>query len=396
MNVAERVLRGQQQTALDKILHWLENPDYTFLLAGFAGTGKTWLVKTVLEKISDLGFNYPMLLGPTGKSARVLEHKTGMPAWTCHKAMYKPVKDAISEIRKEMAAYVDNPESETYKLLEARLKELTKEDAKFTFKGSIDGDPDFLTCDEGSMVGDRIAKDMESLRIPILVTFDPFQLQPVKMLPYWAAMRPHFLLTDIVRQQGDETIGIVNAATLVRQRRNFGPGPGMRIVRPKELTPQEYADMDVILCGRNETRLKVNSYMRDLHGFKGEIPMPGERVICLSNSEEHDISNGETFVVVRSMRINRVTAKLDVKDQYGNLFEDLRCFVPLFNDEKAHAPFGMVQMTYGYAITVHKSQGSEWNKVLLIDDWNKNKMDYDNWLYTGLTRAAQHCTYLQP
>lgn len=394
MTQVERILRGQQKTALDKILRWAEDPKYTFLLAGFAGTGKTWLVKTVLEEIPELGFHNPMLLGPTGKSTRVLEHKTGMKAYTCHKAMYTPVKDEIAKIRKEMAAYVDNPESETYKLLEARLIELKKEDAKFTFKGGIEQEPDFLTCDEGSMVGERIAKDMESLKLPILVTFDPFQLQPVKMNPYWAAMKPHFLLTDIVRQQGDETIGIVNAATMVRQYRNFGPGPGMRIVRPKELTPKEYSKFDIILCGMNATRLKVNSYMRELYGFKGEVPHPGERVICLSNSEEYDISNGETFIVTKATRINRVVVKLDVKDNFGNTFEDLRCFVPLFNDEKVHAPFGLVQMTYGYAITVHKSQGSEWENVLLIDDWNNNKADYSNWLYTGLTRASKNCTYL--
>jgi len=161
---------------------------------------------------------------------------------------------------------------------------------------------------------------------------------------------------------------------------------------PKEELSKEIAmGVEQIIVGRNKTRHGYNGRMRALHGHEGDIPNPGERVICLRNNHEIGLLNGSIWNVTEAMALDEDRLLLSLAGEDGT---EQHC--------EAHAHYFQgredklspwlkreaEEFTYGYAITGHKSQGSQWASVLVIDEGWCFRDDRWKWLYTAVTRAA--------
>lgn len=165
-----------------------------------------------------------------------------------------------------------------------------------------------------------------------------------------------------------------------------------------------------ILCGTNKTRVKLNAFVRSLNNFDRIEPHKGERLICLKNNKRAYVMNGhmgylEDATIVTDMVLN-IKVRMDGDEFPFDCFTHRKAFGKVkydviqkesWKDEILNGvPYDPSQKAfinifdYGYAISVHKSQGSEFNRVLLIDERNpyQSDEDYARWLYTGITRAS--------
>lgn len=386
-----------QLEALALIEEWWDMENHRpFILQGYAGTGKTTLVKKIIEKFHEDNLS-TRLIAPTGKASRVLHSKTQQPTSTVHRFIYKPVtgeRDRLKNVLRDLVL-IEQPSQEVFdsiKEIDEQLRAMEIEGARFTSKPT--DKPNIAFCDETSMLGLRAGRDLERLNVPLIYCGDPFQLKPVRDTCIWEGRNPDIVLKEVVRQRG-EGAGIAIAANRLREGLSYGDEQGFHLATRGEIKWENYLDFDIILCGTNALRRKINQGIRKIKKIDNPLPEPGERIISLWNNYEYDIWNGEVFEVKRVVRTHGNIAWLDIQDQYGRKVPYVPCWAPIFGDdsETSHAPSGLNQFTFGYAITVHKSQGSEWNSVLLLDDWGRE--DHDRWLYTGITRAVKHCTLVQ-
>jgi exodeoxyribonuclease-5 len=366
-------LDPHQKHALDKFIKWYESPDkpQIFRLFGYAGTGKTTLA-THIARIVD---GMVLFAAFTGKAALVLSNKlvkAEMPhrASTIHRLIYIPVTDKYGTL----LGFRINPESPLW-------------------------NADLLIIDEVSMVSRKIAQDLESFNVPVLVIGDPAQLPPVQGMEHYINKKPDVLLTRIHRQAHGNPI--LEIAQRVRRGLSI-PAHGnhgtVEIIRHHDVTPTILLDADVRLVGKNQTRHLYNDKIRALLGFKGDIPNPGETVVCLRNDYDLavEIYNGSLWTVLQAEKRavdfkgwHYTIVEMDVRNEWD---EEVTVEVPV---EFFHALENEVpdpvrehhqQFAFGYALTVHKSQGSEWDRVLLLD---QPVGHFSRWRYTGITRAAK-------
>jgi exodeoxyribonuclease-5 len=147
---------------------------------------------------------------------------------------------------------------------------------------------------------------------------------------------------------------------------------------------------DMILVGTNRTRHRINDDFRDEQGFYDLPPQPGEPMILLRNDHERKICNGDVFEV-------RAIEHDDDDDEViwiTGLFDDGRelMFPAKIEDVQHGADMAgeAAPVAFAYAITAHKSQGSEWRDVLVVDESKVFGLDAKRWLYTAATRAREH------
>jgi exodeoxyribonuclease-5 len=357
----------QQNEALSKAGAWLRMKwAPTFYLAGYAGTGKTTLAMHLAEhangKVAFAAF--------TGKAARVMRSKGCKGASTIHSLIYN------TEIDEETGAI-------------NVMRKARSDLEKF----------EIIVIDECSMVNEEIGKDLLSFDVPVLVLGDPAQLPPISGGGYFTAGTPDYMLTDVHRQAADSPI--IKLATEIRlgkHRLASASLDGLTITERKSLDPKAVTDADIIIVGKNDTRQKFNRRMREIAGKVDKLPSKGEPLICLRNDKEKRIFNGDILTVART-RSGKKSISLWMEDPEGmrpTTKVDVR--KEFFDDdvEAGKIPFsqlrGTQQFTYGYAITCHKAQGSQWGNVCVFDESRTFREDRDRWLYTAVTRAAEHLT----
>ncbi|MBB76551.1 MAG: ATP-binding protein [Planctomycetaceae bacterium] len=389
---------NDQERAFAAVSKWMEDPHGVFRLFGFAGTGKTTLAKRVAEDLA----RTPVFAAYTGKAAGVLTSKGCPGATTIHKLIYAPKdrsKKRLRELEAEKIALDESSPDFTTELtrLTREIAEETKrlKSPLFDLRSESSLDlADLLILDETSMVSEEIAADLESFGTPILALGDPAQLQPVKAKAAYTSARPDYLLTEIVRQA--EGSPILELARIAREGLaptvgSYGDGSA-RVIRREDLNATMAMDADQILVGRNRTRRANNVRMRELLGYSGG-PVPGDRVVCLRNNHENGLLNGSTWIVIEANDLDDSWG-LSIKEEGGDRELTVTAHKQPFDDEeipwweaKDHDSFD-----YAYAMTVHKAQGSQWDKVLVFDESHVFRNERSNWLYTAVTRAAKELT----
>lgn len=391
----------QQTEALEKVHRWLESAgrhdnQQIFRLFGYAGTGKTTLAIVISEMVQDCLF-----ASFTGKAALVMRSKGCTGAGTLHSLIYKPRREWRED---------DDDRKDT----DTPRWELNPESA---LRGA-----DLLIIDECSMVNEELARDVLSFGTPVLVLGDPAQLPPVSGAGFFTDVTPDAMLTEVHRQAADNPI--IRIATMVRMgetlKHGIHKGPvertGVSIIPRSSLNPQYELTADQILCGKNDTRVTINRRMRAALRFAGKLPdgdhlpVVGDRVICLKNKRDRALMNGSIWTVkeiLDRMPENKRRGRKDVS--YLHIRDEERsnyCKTPMpfwfWNNRPAdlQLPDGMQrshydEFDYAYAITCHKSQGSQWDRVLIFDEsqvFGRNDDQEDipkRWLYTAITRAAK-------
>ena len=257
-----------------------------------------------------------------------------------------------------------------------------------------------MVCiDEVSMLDERMGADLLSFGTKVLVLGDPAQLPPIAGAGFFTQTEPDFMLTEIHRQAADSPI--IRMATEVRQERTLSVGKygESEVIEMAHVNAGIAREADQILVGRNATRRSYNNRMRTLLGRKDQYPVDGDRLVCLRNNHDLGLLNGAIWYV----------------DDVGETAED-ECYLTV-SPEDGGAPLGVVahshyflgkeenlgwwerkdaeEFDYGYALTVHKAQGSQWDNVLLFDESYCFRKDKWRWLYTAITRAAEKITVVK-
>ena len=367
----------QQQRALDKVAAWLHSDQQVFTLFGYAGTGKTTLAK-------HLGADF--YAAYTGKAAFVLRGKGCPGASTIHSLIYHPKEKSQLRLYSLIAEQQEDPTPERAQAIEVERANLRRVSFTLNIDSPLRG-ARLLVIDECSMVNEEIGRDLESFGCKILVLGDPAQLPPVMGGGYYTNREPDVLLTEVHRQAADSPI--VSLATHIRTR---GALPTHHpLLRSRgTLTPDDALAMDQLIVGRNRTRHTTNQRMRTLLGFTGDFPQPGERVVCLKNNHMLGILNGALYTVVSSCG-DRDWVEMTIADELTGINIDAMVNPEPFRGEEV--PYENQRdydtFDYGYALTCHKCQGSQWNKVGVINESGAFRQDAARWLYTAVTRAAE-------
>lgn len=391
----------QQQVALDRVGRWLQTRDTpVFQLAGYAGTGKTTLAKHLAATVNGRVY----FAAFTGKAAHVLI-KSGVPnASTIHKLIYNP-KDKSQKRLKELEAerarlrtHSPIPETLLAKVqaaIDAELTNLARPMFQLNLESELNGAA-LCVVDEYSMIDEQMGADLLSFGVPILALGDPGQLPPVKGGSYFKG-QPDLLLTEIHRQAADNPI--IWMSREVREGRDLRPGTyGDSIVVPYAQAKATLADKvlgtDQLLVGRNATRQSSNGRARQLMGFADALPKARDKLVCLRNNHELGLLNGQLWTCRADSVFDGAYVLLDVESEDGLKIET-SAHADYFHGKQPDywAKKDAEEFDYGYALTVHKSQGSQWNNVLLFDEWFGK--DRRQWLYTGITRAAERIDVIQ-
>lgn len=359
-------LSQEQSDALIKVDRWFKNKnrekDY-FYLAGLAGTGKTHTAKYFAEQVDGL----VLYAAFAGKAALQMQKAGCHGASTIHSLIYKPIVDKDGNV-------------------------------KFTLNGeSVLGEAALLIVDECSMVNEEIGSHIMSFGVPVLALGDPAQLPPVEGAGYFTSGKPDAMLTQIHRQAKGNPI--IELAHMVRNKDlpEMGSYGDCRIV--SKLKSTDLLEHDQVLVGRNLTRTKLNDKIRGMLNYEGDEPQKTERLICLKNDKDKGIFNGGMFTV------DEVIQRYKFKTSFISMKVASSDF-PLKTTVKVHRSFfdgssapnwktlvGSQEFDYGYAITVHKSQGSQWDTNLIYDESWCFRDDKWRWLYTSITRSAERFTW---
>lgn len=365
----------QQDAAIAAVREWLADKSgkQVFRLFGYAGTGKTTLAKELAQSVRGTVLYATF----TGKASLVLRKKGCEDASTIHSLIYKvDVNERTGE-----ATFQLNNESD---LADAAL----------------------LIVDEVSMVGEELARDLLSFRRKILVLGDPAQLPPVKDEGFFINSAPDIMLTEVHRQARDNPI--IRMSMEIReggilQRGSYGES---RVIGCSDVSQDELRDLvlgaDQLLCGLNRARTAYNRRIRALKGLVGQgetwHPTAGDRLICLKNKRDKQLFNGGMWtansvgdkfrcfgIEATSLDEERDPLTLEVAEEFFNGTEhsiDWR-------ERRKYDEF-----TFGWAITCHKSQGSQWDNVIVFDESGAFREARSNWLYTAVTRAAERVTVI--
>lgn len=392
----------QQSAAIDQVGRWLrEKNEPYFMLAGFAGTGKTTLAKHLAASVDGMVY----FAAYTGKAAHVLMRSGAQNVSTIHKLIYKPKDRSQKRLREmiaERAEFLTRdpiPRSLVERLdraIEMEQANMGRPAFQLNSESSLLGAA-LLVVDEYSMIDEQMGEDLLSFGVPILALGDPGQLPPVSGKGFFSR-KPDILLTEIHRQAADNPI--IRMSRDVREGRILRPGQygDSRVIRVGDLPREELAKMvlstEQLLVGKNATRLSSNGRVRELMGFGSKLPMAGDKLVCLRNNHEIGLLNGQLWEADSDSLAADPYVQIDLRGD-DNAKLRVSAHAAYFHGSKPDmwTRKDAEEFDYGYALTVHKSQGSQWGDVLLFDEWYSRERK--EWLYTAITRASERIDVVQ-
>lgn len=447
-----------QQRACEEMVRFLydADPSSTFLLRGYAGTGKTSLVSALVRSAPALRIK-TVLLAPTGRAAKVLSAYSGQPAYTIHRKIYQTVTDASGVMRMCRAL-----NKHTYTLF-------------VVDEASMIGNADEGLTEHRSLLEDLVDYVGEGNHCRLMLIGDTAQLPPVGTsqspaldIGYLSSILHlavhHSELTEVVRQ--DRLSGILLNATLLRQHIAMLPEGGQPdmplfdleqctdVVRLQGEELEEVLNAEYRECGmehvtiitRSNKRANMfNQAIRNRILLREEEVNAGDYLMVVKNNyywlEEDSgmgfIANGD-IVEVQSLRNHQelygfhfadATLRFvdypdmplhDCKllletlhsespsltaDQSRQLFEAVMedyADMPLRADRlravKQNPYYNALQVKFSYALTCHKTQGGQWHTAIVDQGYLTDEMidkEYLRWLYTAVTRATDKVYLLQ-
>lgn len=385
------VLTNKQEEAVKGAVKAFMDKEKRYVIAGYAGTGKSTTVRAIVEAL-DIDEDLVCYATFTGKAAQVLQRKGNRNAMTLHKLLYESYPRPNGGFFHKPKAYLG------YRV---------------------------IVVDEVSMAPKTLMDLLFSHNnIFVICLGDPFQLPPIdKDSNNHLLDTPDIFLDEIMRQAAESEIIRVTMDIRARKPLALHDGTEVKIIGKNDINTGMLTWADQVLVGTNSKRRAINNQMREILGFDGN-PKDGDKMICLrnywdviSNSGDESLVNGSigylrnSFESFYSMPSGINPSIVDVtcgelELETGDIIEDLGMDRQMiitggtktldWRDEyKLHKnPFTAdlvpMEFEYGYAITTHRAQGSQWNNVLVVEEWfPKDKEEHARWLYTAATRAAE-------
>ncbi|WP_026379558.1 ATP-dependent DNA helicase [Afifella pfennigii] len=373
----------QQDAALKAVSTWLKKPEkQIFRLFGYAGTGKTTLAQHIAEGVD----GEVLFAAYTGKAAQVLRARGAEKARTIHSLIYRPRGEEAVE---------DETSGKTTVTPTFSLN-----------RSSTVAQAALVIVDECSMVDEALGHDLLSFGTPILVLGDPGQLPPVKAgeggAGFFTEAEPDILLTEVHRQARESPI--IDLAMRAREgaRIDYGSYGDSRVISKREVDQEIVLAADQVLVGRNRTRRLYNQRLRTLKGFEGALPQFGDRLVCLRNDPKKGLLNGSLWSVdsVGAPRGPGLQLLLSALDEGpSGPKAKVRVLKSAFEDPDTDPGWALKRrfddFDFGYTLTVHKAQGSQWDDLVLFDESFAFSDNRARWLYTAITRAAEKITIVK-
>lgn len=320
----------------------------------------------------------------TGKAAQVLRQKGCPNAQTAHKLLY-------------------------------RARRLKNGQFRFYPRRTQDIGPyKLIVVDEVSMLPKDMWELLLSHKIPVIALGDPFQLPPVKGDN--AQISPNIFLEEIMRQAQESEIIRLTMDIRAQKSLQLFAGKEVRVVNQSELSqPGIWTWADQILVGKNNTRHVINETLhKALLNTNDLDPCVGDKIICLRNNwlcindTEDALVNGLGGIISKLTYTNDnpwmdktpiidFTPDTEDNSPFYSLMADYKIFTehePTVNEKNFKRIPDILQpdeFDYGYAITVHRSQGSQYPKVLVLEEHLRgyDKTNHARLLYTACTRASE-------
>ena len=384
-------LTNKQAAGLKEALTRYKAGEKFVTISGYAGTGKSTLVKFIIDAL-DVEKDKVAYSTFTGKAAEVLRKKGNKNAMTLHKLLY-------DSFPKPGGGFMRIPK----KVLEYTI----------------------IVVDEVSMVPKSMINILLAHKVFIIFLGDPFQLSQFdKKEAHTILDHPNVFLDQIMRQA--EESEIIRLTMKIRERKpiEYTQGNEVVVCQKKDLVTGMMTWADQIICATNATRISLNNQMRELIGYSG-LPQEGEKMICLHNYWEDFSDDGESvlvngmtgtiknpfktfrdaprYVKMRDHRMPIIQAEFTSDDdhhysaiemdehmiQIGEPFLDWRESYALGKLKNKIGDIIPRQFAFGYAITCWKAQGSEFEKVLAIEEGHPfDRLEHAKYLYTCCTRAT--------
>lgn len=440
----------KQNIVLQQLSEFIFNdtPNALYLLKGYAGTGKTSIIGTLVSNLWETKKS-AVLMAPTGRAAKVISNYSGKEAFTIHKKIYFPKKDKVGGVK-----FVLQPNKHRNTIFivdEASMIPDTPADSKL--------------FENGSLLDDLIQYVYSGHKCKLLLIGDKAQLPPVKS-DLSPAMDMQLLdlnfnkrvtaieLDEVVRQELGS--GILENATRLREVlhdeffESFafnlkGFNDIVRLIDGQEIMDAINDAYDAngheetaIIVRSNKRANLYNQQIRNRILFRENELTAGDYMMVVKNNyfwikpttEAGFIANGDIIEVLEIFRITElygfrfaeVKVKMvdyprmrpfetvllldtidaqapsltyedsnklyqEVQKDYEDETSNYRKFLKI----KANKHFNALQVKFSYAITCHKSQGGQWNTVFVEQPYLPNGMDkeYIRWLYTAITRAKE-------
>lgn len=374
------------------------------VITGYAGSGKTTLLKAMCKSLGS-----SIVVTPTGKAAVRVRDATGLHATTIHRWLYAPVED---------------PDTGLMTFTRKDMREIETPQSGIVF------------VDEASMVGPDIWEDLretcERLRLALVLIGDGFQLPPVqpRNAEPFSTMTEAFAhkhgaareeLTEIMRQAQESPV--IRASMALRDRDPDKAFSELRQIRDHflEFCMRTFRHDGVIIAHRNATRHRINARMREAFGYTNDNPQKDEPILVIRNNYNVELFNGEVVrfpgwcakpkgqtkctdlfagksQMIRfggmdhvgeicTLAIEQLTGQTTVSEKPLLIGSKIWAHKRIARDGISH-----LHANYGYCLTAHKSQGSEWPYALVVmeDSIRLNDEDGLRWAYTAVTRASKN------
>lgn len=383
------ILTNKQEQGLKLAVARYKAKEPWTCIAGYAGTGKSTLVKFIISALNlqpeDVAY-----VTFTGKAASVLRHKGCPNAMTAHKLLY---------FSKRMP------------------------NGRFVFKPrpTLEGNYSLIVVDEISMLPNDLWELLLSHKKHVIALGDPFQIPPIdKKADNHVLDKPHIFLDEIMRQATESEIIRLTMDIRDYKAPEYFKGEEIQVLRPHEVVDGMYHWADQIICATNRKRHEINNYMRQAAG-RGIEPESGDKIICCRNCWDKVDMTGDNALVNGTIgTLGEFAAGFQSYPIFGfpevpvmhaqilttdGVFEEvvmdyqaLKEGKPFLTSEQAYQIYRRpdlknlepVEFNYGYAITGHRAQGSEWDKVLVFEEkFPFDKEEHARWLYTAATRASE-------
>ncbi|GHC63643.1 ATP-dependent DNA helicase [Ulvibacter litoralis] len=425
-----------------------EAKNEVFLLKGYAGTGKTTTIGTLVKNLWKVRKS-PVLLAPTGRAAKVISNYSQKEAFTIHKKIYYPKSEKGGGV--SFTLQTNKHRNTIFIVDEASMIPDINQDSKL--------------FENGSLLDDLMQYVYSGHNCKLLLIGDTAQLPPVKLdispalerktlENYYNKEVIELELDDVVRQQTDS--GILVNATRLRERLDDGffddfkftdlnypdvirPADGQEIMDAISDSYSALGNEETVIIVRSNKRANLyNQSIRNRILFQEEELSAGDYLMVVKNnyfwvkteSEAGFIANGDIVQVIEILAFRELygfkfaevmvkmvdypkmkpfetvllldtltseTPSLPYEESnklYQAVLEDYASETSKYKKflaVKKNKYFNALQVKFSYAITCHKSQGGQWNTVFVEQPFLPNGIDRDylRWLYTAITRAKE-------
>ena len=387
-------LTKKQEEGLKIAIERYNNHEKYTCISGYAGSGKSTLVKFLISALDVDPEKEVVYTSYTGKATQVLFKKGNTNVSTLHKLLFK---------------------------------HFLKKDGTYGRKIVPEIPYKIVVVDEVSMVPQSLLDVLFSFNVHVICCGDPFQLPPIKDTKDEGKQsellqHPHVFLDEIMRQAEESEI-----IRLSMKIRNFEPidtfnGNEVQVINKNQMVTGMLTWADQILVAKNVTRTSINMKVREMLGREGGS-VAGDKVICnknywgiLSNETNAPLLNGTIGTIGKDFSKRKIyypnfitnkgpieALQFDFISECNEKFDQLSTDYKLLTKEQPsltsletykiaknknfHSP---LQFYFGYAITCHRSQGSEWDKGLIIEEnFPFSREEHARWLYTAVTRFSE-------